>query len=118
MLVFFIVFTVNNAGFGWVGAAENHPSGNLANMFATNVHGPIMLTQKLLPHWKKAKRGHVITVTSIAGIMGFPFSASYVATKFAIEGFTETLAMELCDFENIQYVILFSSHVFLLNQLK
>lgn len=92
---------LNNAGFGWIGAVENHASDNISNMFATNVLGPIKLTQKLLPHWKKAKSGHVITVTSTAGIMGFPFMSSYAATKFAIEGFSEALACELCDFENI-----------------
>ena len=107
---------MNNAGFGWFGVTENHPSHNMANMFATNVHGPIKLTQKLLPHWKTTKSGHMMTVTSIGGIFGFPFSSFYVATKFAMEGFTEALAIELCDFENIQYVISFSHSLILLKE--
>ena len=74
-------------------------------MYATNVFGPIKLIRKLIPVWKKSGAGHAITVTSLAGIMPSPFSSVYVSTKFAMEGFTEAVQLELHGYPNIKYVL-------------
>ena len=74
-------------------------------MYATNVFGPIKLIKKLIPVWKKSGTGHAITVTSIGGIMASPFSSVYVSTKFAMEGFMETVQLELHGYPNIKYVL-------------
>jgi len=93
---------VNNAGFGWVGPTEKHQNASIESMYATNVFGPIKLIRKLIPVWKKSGTGHAITVSSIAGIVGFPFSSVYASTKFAIEGFMETVQLELHGYPNIK----------------
>ena len=72
-------------------------------MYATNVFGPIKLIRKLIPVWKKSETGgHAITITSIAGLCGFPFNSLYVSTKFAMEGFMESVQLELSNYPNIK----------------
>jgi len=93
---------VNNAAFGWVGPTERHQNASIESMYATNVFGPIKLIKKLIPVWKKSGTGHAITVTSIGGIMASPFSSVYVSTKFAMEGFMETVQLELHGYPNIK----------------
>ena len=97
---------MNNAGFGWFGPTEKHDSSNMEAMFATNVFGPMKLIRKLIPVWKKSGSGQALTVSSIGGLLGFPFSSVYVSTKFAVEGFMEAVNMELANFPNIQYVFI------------
>ena len=94
---------MNNAGIGRYSPAELESDEVLQSVFATNVFGPIKLTRKLLPSWKERQSGHVLTVTSVAGLIGMAFSSTYAATKFAVEGHHESLAMELIPFENIKY---------------
>eukprot|EP00794_Sanderia_malayensis_P020238 gene20238-22217_t len=89
---------VNNAGIGLFGAFETQSMEAIRSMFSTNVYGPIYLTQKLLPLWKKTGGGHVVMITSIAGILGFPFNTGYSASKAALEGFSESLAAECTGF--------------------
>ncbi|XP_065059587.1 retinol dehydrogenase 8-like [Rhopilema esculentum] len=96
---------VNNAAFGWYGPTQCHKSEEIQSMFATNVFGPINIIKKMLPHWKERGSGQAITVTSIAGIMGFHYSSVYASTKFAIEGFIESLALELLPFPNIRMTL-------------
>ena len=66
-----------------------------------NLFGVIRLTKKVLPIMKKQKSGHLLTVSSGAGIMGFPFSSVYCAAKFGSEGLYESLALE-CSKTNIK----------------
>ena len=94
---------MNNAGFGWFGPTHVQESANIHAMFATNVYGPINLINKLVPSWKKSGSGQAVTVTSIGGLKGFPFGSVYVATKFALEGFVESLAIELTGYPDIRY---------------
>jgi len=93
---------VNNAAFGWFGPTELQQAENIKTMYATNVFGPINLVRKLIPVWKKSGSGHALTVTSIGGLVGFPFSSVYVSTKFAMEGFMETVQLELNNYPNIK----------------
>ena len=74
-------------------------------MYATNVFGPINLIKKLIPVWKKSGTGHAITISSIVGIMGFPFSSVYSSSKFAVEGFMEAILLELHGYPNIKYAL-------------
>ena len=101
--IFYLLNIVNNAGFGWIGPTEKHGNGNMEAMFATNVYGPIKLIRKLIPVWKKSESGgHALTVTSIGGISGFPFSSVYAATKFAMEGYMESVQLELSNYPKIK----------------
>lgn len=85
---------INNAGFAIFGPAEECSEEKLRRQFEVNVFGMILLTQKLLPSIRQAK-GHIINFSSVFGFMGFPLSSAYCASKFAVEGFSESLSYEL-----------------------
>lgn len=88
---------INNAGFAIFGPHEECSEEKLRKQFEVNVFGVFLLTQKLLPAIRRAK-GHIINFSSAFGLMGFPLSSAYCATKFAIEGFSESLSYELQPF--------------------
>ena len=73
----------------------------IKNVFETNVYGVIHAIRAVLPSMKKRKSGHIITVSSVAGLIGVPLNAVYSSTKFAVYGLSESLAPELAQF-NIQ----------------
>jgi short-subunit dehydrogenase len=85
---------VNNAGYGLFGPAEECTEEKLRDQFEVNFFGPVLLTQKLLP-LLRASQGHIINFSSVFGTIGFPLTSSYCASKFAIEGYSEALALEL-----------------------
>lgn len=85
---------VNNAGFGFFGPIEESSEERIRYQFEVNFFGLVSLTQKLLPALKKSQ-GHVINFSSVMGLTGFPFSGFYCASKFAVEGFSESLAIEM-----------------------
>ena len=89
---------INNAGIGCIGALEKHKSDTIANVYETNVYGVIHAIRAVLPSMKKQKSGHIITVSSIGGLLGFPFNAVYSSSKFAVFGLSESLAPELAQF--------------------
>lgn len=86
---------VNNAGFGAVGALEEFPADEIRRVFDTNVFGLIEVTKAVLPGMRKRKSGHILNISSIAGIAATPGFGVYNATKFAVEGLSESLAGEL-----------------------
>jgi len=86
---------VNNAGAGLAGPVEAIPQAEFEALFAANFFGAVRLTRLLLPHFRAAGTGTIINVSSIAGRMGLPLRSPYCATKFALEGFTESLYYEL-----------------------
>ncbi|MGE4322184.1 MAG: oxidoreductase [Sphingobium sp.] len=86
---------VNNAGYGYLAAAEEGEAHEIAALFATNVFGLFDLTRAVLPMMRETGAGHVINISSIAGIVGTPGAGYYAASKFAVEGFTEALAKEI-----------------------
>ena len=102
-LIAFLFLLVNNAAFGWVGPVERQQTEHIKSMYATNVFGPITLITKLIPVWKKSGTGQAITISSLVGLMGFPFSSVYSSSKFAMEGFMETVQLELHGYPNIKY---------------
>ena len=86
---------VNNAGYGLLGAVEEASAQEVERQFATNVFGLLNVTRAVLPHMRRARRGHVINISSVGGYAAYAGWGVYGATKFAVEGLTEALAAEL-----------------------
>ena len=87
---------VNNAAFAIPGAAEDLPRGALRAIFETNLFGTHDLTRQFLPHFRQ-HGGRVVNVSSVLGLAGIPWRGAYVATKFALEGLTDVLRVEMAD---------------------
>ncbi len=86
---------VNNAGFGLLGAVEEANAEETRRVFDTNVFGLLNVTRAVLPHMRRQRSGHVINISSVGGIAGYPGWGVYGATKFAVEGLSEALAGEV-----------------------
>jgi NAD(P)-dependent dehydrogenase (short-subunit alcohol dehydrogenase family) len=86
---------VNNAGHGMHGAVEEVSDADARALFDVNVFGLLAVTRAVLPGMRKRKRGHVVNLSSIAGLAGSAGTGLYSATKFAVEGLSESLAKEL-----------------------
>jgi NAD(P)-dependent dehydrogenase (short-subunit alcohol dehydrogenase family) len=86
---------VNNAGYGSFGALEVAPEDVIRQQFEVNFFGLIEVTKAILPDMRVRGSGVIINVSSIGGRLTFPFSTLYHATKFAVEGMTESLQYEL-----------------------
>ncbi|MFL6062305.1 MAG: oxidoreductase [Marmoricola sp.] len=89
---------VNNAGYGSYGAVEDVPMEEARRQFDVNVFGLARLTQLVVPHLRAQGSGRIINVSSVGGKFYEPFGAWYHATKFAVEGFSDCLRMELKPF--------------------
>ena len=89
---------VNNAGYGGHAMFEQFEHDHIARMFDTNVFGPMRIAKAVLPLMRKQGGGTIINVTSAGGILGLPFSSTYSASKFALEGWSEGLALEYSPF--------------------
>jgi len=90
---------VNNAGIGLFGAFEVTPMTTVREVFETNTFGVMAMTQAVLPQMRARRAGVVVNVTSSATLAPMPLVAVYTASKVAIEGFTESLALELGAFD-------------------
>jgi NAD(P)-dependent dehydrogenase (short-subunit alcohol dehydrogenase family) len=86
---------VNNAGYGLAGAIEEATEDEFMPVFETNVFGLMRVTRAFLPHFRKQRRGSIVNLSSIGGLIGSPGWGYYNASKFAVEGFSEALAAEL-----------------------
>lgn len=86
---------VNNAGIGFIGAIEEASIDEVRAIFEPNVYGALKLTQAVLPHMRSKGSGHIIQISSHAGIKAFAGFGVYNASKFALEGFSEALAQEV-----------------------
>ena len=86
---------VNNAGYGLFGAVEEISNAELLDQLMTNVVGVWNVLRAVLPHLRHNKRGHIINMSSIAGLVGSVGAGAYNASKFALEGVTEALAQEV-----------------------
>jgi NAD(P)-dependent dehydrogenase (short-subunit alcohol dehydrogenase family) len=89
---------VNNAGYGYIGAIEEGEDAAIRAQFDTNVHGVIAMMQAVLPAMRQRAKGHVVNVSSIGGLTTFPNVGYYHASKYALEGLSETLAKEMAPF--------------------
>ena len=89
---------VNNAGMGIFGAFEEITDQQFREQYETNVFGVNYVTRAVLPILKAQRSGHILNVSSIAGLMSMPGMSAYASSKFALEGITEALAGELKPF--------------------
>lgn len=87
-----------NAGYGYMGAIEELEHEQVKANFDTNVFGTLSVIQAALPILRAQGSGHILTVSSIGGIIGFPTGGSYTASKFVIEAMSEALAGEVAAF--------------------
>ncbi|WEF25046.1 SDR family NAD(P)-dependent oxidoreductase [Paracoccus sp. S3-43] len=85
---------VNNAAFALPGAVEDMPRGALRAIFETNLFGTHDLTVRLIPHFRKGG-GRIVNISSVLGLIGIRWRGPYVATKFALEGLTDVLRLEM-----------------------
>jgi len=86
------------AGWGLAGAAENTPIDDAIAQFQTNFWGVVRVVNAALPRLRKQSGGHIVIMSSIGGILGIPYQAFYSASKFALEGYAESLAYEVAPF--------------------
>ncbi|CAF0881325.1 unnamed protein product [Rotaria sordida] len=85
---------VNNAGIGYFGAIEESEQAEIRRMFEINFFGLANMTNAVLPIMRKQRSGHVVNIASVGGLVGFPGVGFYNATKFAVDGFSESLSKE------------------------
>lgn len=88
----------NNAGYGQLGLFEEIAAQDVERQFRTNVFGLMHVTRAVLPRMRRQRSGHILNLASIGGFMGFEASSIYCAAKFAVEGFSESLALEVARF--------------------
>jgi len=86
---------VNNAGYGFLGAFEEMSDEEFKGQIDTNFWGVVNVTRAILPHMRQQSSGHIIQITSIGGRSAFPGFSGYHAAKFAVEGLSEALALEV-----------------------
>jgi short-subunit dehydrogenase len=86
---------VNNAGYGQMGPVELIPTEAVQRQFQVNLIGPLTLTQALIPVMRDRGGGRIINVSSLGGRLAFPFGGLYSSSKFALEGISDALRMEL-----------------------
>ena len=88
---------INNAGFGFFGTVEKTPASVVQEIFALNFEAALYAMQLAIPVMRKQGSGHIINVSSVAGKRGLPLSGIYCATKFALDGITQSLRLEVRD---------------------
>jgi len=86
---------VNNAGYGHEGLVEESSMAEFRNQFEVNFFGAVAVTKAVLPRMRERKAGHIINITSMGGFITMPGIAAYHASKFALEGFSESLGKEV-----------------------
>jgi NAD(P)-dependent dehydrogenase (short-subunit alcohol dehydrogenase family) len=86
---------VNNAGYGFEGAVEEATLAEVRAQFETNVFGAVSMMQAVLPGMRQRRAGHIVNISSIGGLAGFPAVGIYNGSKFALEGISEALAKEV-----------------------
>jgi NADP-dependent 3-hydroxy acid dehydrogenase YdfG len=86
---------VNNAGYGYLAAIEEGADAEIRAQFETNVFGLIDVTQQVLPAMRAQRRGHIFNISSLGGLIAFAATGYYHATKFAVEGLSESLSHEV-----------------------
>jgi NAD(P)-dependent dehydrogenase (short-subunit alcohol dehydrogenase family) len=88
----------NNAGYGMAGALESFTDEQIVRMVNTNLMGAIRVTKAFVPYFRQKRAGMFINTTSIGGLIAVPFNSIYHATKWALEGWSESMAFELGQF--------------------
>jgi len=86
---------INNAGYGHYGIFETIPQKSIQSNFDVNLFGVMNVVPAIVPVFRKQKEGLILNVSSVGGLVGLPSISIYISTKFALEGFTESLSYEL-----------------------
>ena len=86
---------VNNAGIGLLGGAEESSAGQARALFDVNVFGVLRMTNAVLPAMRRQRKGRIINISSILGLIPAPYNALYASTKHALEGYSESLDHEV-----------------------
>lgn len=94
---------INNAGAGFVRTTEQATEDEIQWVMNVNFMGVVRCTKAVLPHMRSEKSGHIINISSVGGLVGQPFNEIYCAAKFAVEGYTESLASYIQPFFNIKF---------------
>ncbi len=94
---------VNNAGVGFARATEQASEAEMAQVMDANFMSVLRTTKAVLPHMRSARRGHIVNISSVGGLVGQPFNEVYCASKFAVEGYTEALASYMQPSFGIQF---------------
>ena len=89
---------INNAGNWYAGFFEELSPAQMERQMATNLFGPMNVTRAVLPVMRKNKSGHIITISSTAALVGYELCSAYAASKFGVEGWMESLAIEITPF--------------------
>ena len=89
---------VINAGYGHEGTVEESPLDDLRRQFDVNVFGAVAMIKAVLPQMRERRTGHIVNITSMAGLAALPGIAYYCGSKFALEGISEALAQEVAQF--------------------
>jgi NAD(P)-dependent dehydrogenase (short-subunit alcohol dehydrogenase family) len=89
---------VNNAGSFYGGFFEELTPQQIERQINTNLYGPMNVTRAVLPVMRKARSGHIISISSLAGLVGFEYNAAYCASKFGLEGWMESLHQDVAPF--------------------
>jgi NAD(P)-dependent dehydrogenase (short-subunit alcohol dehydrogenase family) len=93
-----IDIVVNNAGYGVIGAAEEITEQQIDDQLRTLLRGPIAITRGFLPAMRRQKAGHIIQMSSFCGQVAVPAASMYSAAKWGLEGFSESVALEVKEF--------------------
>lgn len=94
---------INNAGAGFVRTTEQASEADMEWVMDVNFKGVVRCTKAVLPHMRERRTGHIINITSVGGLVGQPFNEFYCAAKFAVEGYTESLASYVQPAFNIKF---------------
>lgn len=97
---------INNAGIGVFGAFEAANSSLIKKQFDTNVFGVMGTIKQILPHFRQRRKGTIVNISSGVGKVPLPMQSLYGATKFAIEGFSESLSYELASLNILVKIVL------------
>jgi NAD(P)-dependent dehydrogenase (short-subunit alcohol dehydrogenase family) len=89
---------VNNAGSFYGGFFEELTPQQIERQIMTNLYGPMNVTRAVLPLMRKNRSGHIISISSLAGLVGFEYNTAYCASKFGLEGFMESLHQDVAPF--------------------
>ena len=89
---------LNNAGYGVVGPLEGMTDDQMVREFDVNLMGAVRMTRAFLPYFREKRAGLFINLTSVGGVIALPFSSSYFATKWAIQGWSEVISFEVAPF--------------------
>ena len=89
---------INNAGSHLTGASEETTLSELDQQMQLNFYGAVRMIKAATPHFLRQKSGHIVNISSLGGLISLPFTSAYNASKFALEGYTESLRLELLPF--------------------